>query len=840
MNGEFIGYFTDRSFNVLGVVSTQLPNCTKIYDDSEIDEIETGVSTYSATVEYNTESKNFVKVGNHFLFQDEDGKSKWYTIIETEKNRKDNSIYFYAEDAGLDLLNEVMPPWDAPTSKQPISYYVKKAIKSSGFEIGLNEVEYLSRALDWEGESTATKRLLSICTQFDNSEVSFGFEVKEFAVVRKFVNIHKKRGNETNITLNLDKDVSNIITSESIVDLATALRVTGGTKEGEEDPITLAGYNFDNGDAYVDGIYLKSRKALQTWTRFVGDRNNQDGHIKGSYNYDTTSQSELCSRALSHLEKISKVEVNYEVDIAILPQGVRIGDTVNVVDNEDRLYLNGRILKFERSRSQRTAIAVLGDYKIIESGISAKLQELADKIATIKPGDTFYPWVRYADDDKGNGLAAMPLGKKYMAVKYVKNKPEPSDNPSDYMGLWTKIQGEDGKDGLPGGTGEDGKTYYTWVRYADTVNGSGMSDDPKNKMYLGLGVNKTTSVPSANPNDYVWSAMYDEAKLIEMQKQVDNITYPIVSPTEPEKPKTNQQWWKTDATDPEKVIGYFVYNGIEWLPQSIQQSVLNIKDLNAVNISGSTVKGTKITGSELTNTFEIVDQGYTLVGESKMANGNIIISYAVKETGQYGEIKLVPQGLIQSVYDAKGNLQRGFSAAEMGINYSDNAAGTSHTLSKEGLLTRTKDGMTQIAGNYWYVSGANNLWVCVPNALNVRNADNTGFKDVNALAFRQQSAYSLKENFARVVTPEHALKEVNKTDVVNWNFKDHEDTQTGIVINDDGNSPFYCPDDFVNNDNSRDDTSMLGYLILSVQALSNQNSELSRRVECLETKLGKL
>ena len=66
-------------------------------------------------------------------------------------------------------------------------------------------------------------------------------------------------------------------------------------------------------------------------------------------------------------------------------------------------------------------------------------------------------------------------------------------------------QGQKGDDGLPGEDGLPGKTYYTWIRYADDVNGGGISDDPTGKGFIGFAYNKETPTESNDPNDYKWS-----------------------------------------------------------------------------------------------------------------------------------------------------------------------------------------------------------------------------------------------------------------------------------------------------------------------------------------------
>lgn len=57
-------------------------------------------------------------------------------------------------------------------------------------------------------------------------------------------------------------------------------------------------------------------------------------------------------------EKALQMEVNYEADIVYLPENVKIGDRVNVVDNEGRLYTSTRVLKLETSVTSRKRTAI--------------------------------------------------------------------------------------------------------------------------------------------------------------------------------------------------------------------------------------------------------------------------------------------------------------------------------------------------------------------------------------------------------------------------------------------------------------------------------------------------
>ena len=79
---------------------------------------------------------------------------------------------------------------------------------------------------------------------------------------------------------------------------------------------------------------------------------------------------------------------------------------------------------------------------------------------------------------------------------------------NDWLNIASK--GNSGPQGVPGPAGEDGITYYTWIRYADDVHGNGISNDPTGKAYIGFAYNKITPVESNTPSDYTWSDIKGE------------------------------------------------------------------------------------------------------------------------------------------------------------------------------------------------------------------------------------------------------------------------------------------------------------------------------------------
>lgn len=106
-------------------------------------------------------------------------------------------------------------------------------------------------------------------------------------------------------------------------------------------------------------------------------------------------------------------------------------------------------------------------------------------------GDGGYIHIAYANsaDGKTGFDTTIGTGKSYIG-QYTDNIEGDSTNPSKYT--WSLIKGA------------DGKTLYTWLKYADSPT-SGMSDSPSGKTYMGIAVNKTSITESSNYSDYTWS-----------------------------------------------------------------------------------------------------------------------------------------------------------------------------------------------------------------------------------------------------------------------------------------------------------------------------------------------
>ncbi|ELK47175.1 collagen-like protein [Halobacillus sp. BAB-2008] len=132
--------------------------------------------------------------------------------------------------------------------------------------------------------------------------------------------------------------------------------------------------------------------------------------------------------------------------------------------------------------------------------------------------------------------------------------------------------GPKGDTGSRGPQGNDGQPKYTWIKYADTSSGSGMSDSPSGKEYVGFAYNKNTATESTNPSDYQWQR--------------------TLGPTGPQGPKGN-----TGSTGPRgpqgdrgpNIVDTNTSFGVKWLVADYIKSLngLNINDQFVVDNSGN-------------------------------------------------------------------------------------------------------------------------------------------------------------------------------------------------------------------------------------------------------------
>lgn len=190
------------------------------------------------------------------------------------------------------------------------------------------------------------------------------------------------------------------------------------------------------------------------------------------------------------------------VTVGELPDGITLAENTAATSTAPgKIILN---VAKDKTLGNKTLLTGAIVFTCIVSGktISKKftwIKSLAGKDGSQGiPAPTYYTWVRYADTPT-SGISADPTNKTYIGIAYNKTSQTPTSNYSDYQ--WSKFRGDDGASIK----GDDGKTLYVWIKYADDAKGTNMSDAPEGKTYMGMAWNKPTSKESTNAADYSWS-----------------------------------------------------------------------------------------------------------------------------------------------------------------------------------------------------------------------------------------------------------------------------------------------------------------------------------------------
>lgn len=373
-------FILDRNETVLAVLNNNgSPNSCPYYSDSLKENLDTGTSTYEFTVPATHEVVQNIQEGGYVAFNNLDGELMMFTIMELQETHSDTSeLYVYCENAGLELLNDIVRPRafegkDAQTILDSI-------LLDTRWEKG--HVDYLGvEDVIFEDYVNTVEALRNVAETF-GGELNFRVVMKNGKVYKRFVDLVKQRGSDTKKRFTFGKDIQSIRRTVDMTNVVTALIGIGSEGLDFKD----FGYYPSQGDAYY-------KPKNQDW---VGDPEaldmygQQGKHIFGTFTYETTEPKTLLDKTWEELQRRKKPEVTYELDVALLArlanldaESVRLGDTVYVVDEsfEPALYLEARVRELDTSFSDPTQDkCVLGNFKNVQSNITAQMREIQNKL----------------------------------------------------------------------------------------------------------------------------------------------------------------------------------------------------------------------------------------------------------------------------------------------------------------------------------------------------------------------------------------------------------------------------------------------------------------------------
>lgn len=620
---------TNRNYEILCQLSFNLTGGLIAYNDYFEQDLETGIGTYDFTVDKtgNPEIEK-LEVGCYLIVKD-GSKIRSFEVMRIEEDKDSKTIY--AEDAGLDLLGEQVPPYSADKS-YPITHYIDEFTFDSGWEIGINEIPSTTiRKLEWQGTDTATKRLRQLVRRFD-AEISYDFEFANGKITKKLINIHRKIGEDKKVRLEVGREVSNVKRTISIENLATTIVATGA------DGITLAGAEYNEGNirSSKNSIYLIDYDAVERWKR-AGYTPAGGGIVKRFESEAKTPQA-LMAEAVIKLKQWNHPEVTYDVPINMLPGEVNIGDTVIIVDHnyEPALIVEGRVASIKKSLSTNED----GEIKITnivsrEDTINEKVRRLSTLVQERLFDFTSVPFVMTINSSNGTVFQNSTIATRLTPVV-------------------TKLDID-----------MSTRFTYRWTRTSeyDTSTDESWNAAHGNSMILDITVNdvnrQATFTCEALENNQIIARNSIVIK--------DFIVSKAIGPTPPENPSVGDLW--TDTSDSSKDIPKIFTNG-KWQP------VLNKDDEEIKRLHKEFEERTREQANQYTAVMEII-------------NKNEITEDTIRDlTGRFSNMEESYKRLLETADKIDGIGQR-TKAVELNMEQSQvllNAISTYFSYSEDGLL----------------------------------------------------------------------------------------------------------------------------------------------------------
>lgn len=620
---------TNRNYEILCQLSFNLTGGLIAYNDYFEQDLETGIGTYDFTVDKTGNSEiEKLEVGCYLIVKD-GSKIRSFEVMRIEEDKDSKTIY--AEDAGLDLLGEQVPPYSADKS-YPITHYIDEFTFDSGWEIGINEIPSTTiRKLEWQGTDTATKRLRQLVRRFD-AEISYDFEFANGKITKKLINIHRKIGEDKKVRLEVGREVSNVKRTISIENLATTIVATGA------DGITLAGAEYNEGNirSPKNSIYLIDYDAVERWKR-AGYTPAGGGIVKRFESEAKTPQA-LMAEAVIKLKQWNHPEVTYDVPINMLPGEVNIGDTVIIVDHnyEPALIVEGRVASIKKSLSTNED----GEIKITnivsrEDTINEKVRRLSTLVQERLFDFTSVPFVMTINSSNGTVFQNSTIATRLTPVV-------------------TKLDID-----------MSTRFTYKWTRTSeyDTSTDESWNAAHGNSMILDITVN------DVNRQSTFTCEALENNQIIARNSIVikDFIVSKAVGPTPPENPSVGDLW--TDTSDSSKDIPKIFTNG-KWQP------VLNKDDEEIKRLHKEFEERTREQANQYTAVMEII-------------NKNEITEDTIRDlTGRFSNMEESYKRLLETADKIEGIGQR-TKAVELNMEQSQvllNAISTYFSYSEDGLL----------------------------------------------------------------------------------------------------------------------------------------------------------
>ena len=233
-NLERVG-FLDNEENTQGL---------EFYDDMWSRYLETGSATFDFSVDkknldLDTHNRRVYQTLNErsFVSFHHNGRAYLFNIMKTVED--EDAITCYCENLNLELLNEYANPYKADQA-YTFEEYCKKLdlLDFAALKLGINEISDQKRTIEWTGQDTKLKRLISLANNFD-AEIAFETYLNDDSSLKVFrLNVFKEHDDthqgvgarRDDIILDYDDNIENITRTIDKTTIFNVIHPTGSDK----------------------------------------------------------------------------------------------------------------------------------------------------------------------------------------------------------------------------------------------------------------------------------------------------------------------------------------------------------------------------------------------------------------------------------------------------------------------------------------------------------------------------------------------------------------------------------------------------------------------------------
>ncbi|MED0939613.1 phage tail spike protein [Bacillus mobilis] len=428
---------------------------TDYWDDKRHWEIKNNIDTLEFHVFDNTRHSSTLMQQNLVLKEVRDGRIVPYVITEIEKDSDDRSVTAYASGEWIQLAKAGIIPPQKLEGKTVIEM-VDIALAGTKWQKG--NLEYASfRSMTIDEFIDPLSFLKKIASLFE-LEIQYRAEVVGSQVVGRYVDMVKKRGQETGKEVTLGKDLMGIKRIENSQNICTAL--LGFVKKEGGEFITITEIN--------KGVpYLVDNDAFQRWSE-------KGQHKFGFYSPETEDQDMNPKRLLTlmktEFKKRVDTSVSYEVEaqsigcvFGMSHELINEADTIRIKDTgfTPKLYLEARVIAGDESFTNPTQDKYMfGNYREITDQ-NEELRKIYNRILSSLGNkqemiDQIDKLVKEANETASNAKkeseAAKTLAEKVQeniknnTVEIIESKNPPTTGLKPFKTLWRDIS--NGKPGI--------------------------------------------------------------------------------------------------------------------------------------------------------------------------------------------------------------------------------------------------------------------------------------------------------------------------------------------------------------------------------------------------------